>query len=89
MEYPVSFGEQFNLTYKLNIKNLFIPQAKDLSKPCRVFFSSYMTDAQKFSNFSQMNKCHFEFDAGKRTSSQPFSILQRYIMRAIFNIKCV
>ena len=41
MEYPVTFGEQ------LNIKNLFIPAAKDLSKPCRVFFyRSYTKDAK-------------------------------------------
>ena len=39
MEYPVTFGEQFNLTYKLNIKTLLIPAAKDLSKQCRVFFA--------------------------------------------------
>ena len=32
MEYPVTFVKQFKLTYKLNIKTLFIPAGKDLSK---------------------------------------------------------
>ena len=70
MEYPVTFGEQFNLTYKLNIKTLFIPSGKDLSKQCRVFFAyrSYTRDVSMFSNlFSQMNKCII--DAGKKNGS--------------------
>ena len=70
MEYPVTFGDQFNLTYKLNIKTLFIPAGKDLSKQCRVFFAyrSYTKDALIFSNlFSQMNKCII--DAGKKNGS--------------------
>ena len=46
-EVPSIFWRTVQPHVQVKLKNLFIPTAKDLSKPCRVFFSyrSYKTDA--------------------------------------------